>query len=116
MLLKIVPFIALMISLAVVNNFVIHPLWGQLLFTAIAAAVAVYIAGRLGKKPHRQCIVKASPSAIRDLGSQAVNSQKHPYSAATSDTDSRRGHTTRHSHRATTAAICWPVHSRWVGL
>ncbi|MEU7738571.1 hypothetical protein AB0B51_37035 [Streptomyces griseus] len=49
MLLKIVPFIALMIALAVVNNFVIHPLWGQLLFTAIAAAIAVYISGRLGK-------------------------------------------------------------------
>ncbi|WP_306337083.1 hypothetical protein [Streptomyces sp. KL118A] len=54
MLLKILPFVVLLVVLAVVNKFIIEPLWGELVFTALAAGATVYVTGKLnsGHRSH----------------------------------------------------------------
>jgi hypothetical protein len=44
---RILPFVAMFAIVALVNKFLIEPLWGELLFTAIVAGVAAYVAGKL---------------------------------------------------------------------
>lgn len=44
---RVLPFAAMFAIVASVNKFLIEPLWGELLFTAVAAGVTAYVAGKL---------------------------------------------------------------------
>ncbi|MCX4546282.1 hypothetical protein [Streptomyces sp. NBC_01565] len=47
---KILVFAAWTVILAVVNNYLIEPLWGQLVFTALTAAVMTWALDAVGRK------------------------------------------------------------------
>ncbi|MEV5441472.1 hypothetical protein AB0N23_02810 [Streptomyces sp. NPDC052644] len=47
---RILPFIAMFGIVAVVNKFLVEPLWGELLFIAVAAGGATYVAGKLSAR------------------------------------------------------------------
>ncbi|MFD7226929.1 hypothetical protein [Streptomyces sp. NPDC059881] len=49
MLRKVLVFVVWFAVLAAVNKFLIEPVWGELVFTAISTGVMVYILGRLDR-------------------------------------------------------------------
>lgn len=54
MLPKILVFAAWFVILTAVNKFLIDPLWGELVFTAVSAGAMVYLLGKLDRRPHTQ--------------------------------------------------------------
>ncbi|MDI3417986.1 hypothetical protein [Streptomyces luteolus] len=54
MLYKFLVFAAWFVILTAVNKFLIDPLWGELIFTAVSAGAMVYILGKLDRSPRSE--------------------------------------------------------------